>query len=631
MRTPHRRRGALRPRLRRPRRPAARATMAAFTRYLFSDTITRRPGRNGTNHAIVPAAVADLLRCSRRRRPTLLRAMAPAMTAAHGHSGPARPALSTRSRGYDPRPRVHARARRLARRPATGDASRLSPSWRSSTAMADHQPPGPERPTAARWPPRLPARLRAHPTGFTDDMNVNRSIQIVRRAGLTPVTRPSLAVTVARRGISRARVCARGRLLLATAARPRSTRQRIVVSADDAAVWSTTRRSHRGGQRRSSTPRSSLINSRTRAPRGHVAGGPTVTLAPGRGSAAPLPIPTLAFTHGFGLAQLPASPRRCTRPTRPSPPTTSRPPRRSTARSSRSTGRRCSSAACGGAAWHHPWCPSARASGCSRVVRVAPRVLRVPGDGALHAGGPRLDSLASSRRRSSRRQGRSGCNQSAPDGLSVGASFNLPMWVSAGARRAEGGLRRRRTSEERARAGRRRAGGLHLPADRAPRRRCAHLTPRRVAGVWEGWASATRSASRLGIRITDVRGIGTYDVGAVQIDRRFRRRRSVRVGAEQAVPLGTNTLTVRGASPTDERDAGGVHQRCSPSTRTSPPCRSARRSRARGCRSTRCSRTHVLGAGDDDPCAYDPRRRSAARGLYRRRPSARAPTRRATR
>ncbi|MFO0608916.1 MAG: hypothetical protein U0324_37465 [Polyangiales bacterium] len=164
---------------------AARATMAAFTRYLFSDTIIGDQERNGTNHAIALTAVADLLQVLRADADIdpFLRAMAPVMTPRTG-TVPLGLRFLDRSRGYDP-DRVLTRVLgNLARRPATGDALAPEPLVVLLDAMADtnRQTPSDRGPMAAA---DFQLALRAVADFFTDDRrSMEQFYQIVQRRRL---------------------------------------------------------------------------------------------------------------------------------------------------------------------------------------------------------------------------------------------------------------------------------------------------------------------------------------------------------------------------------------------------------------------------------------------------------------
>lgn len=60
-----------------------------------------------------------------------------------------------------------------------------------------------------------------------------------------------------------------------------------------------------------------------------------------------------------------------------------------------------------------------------------------------------------------------------------------------------------------------------------------------LAGVWEGWSVHDQIAiAPNGISLTNVRGVGTYQVGPLGIDRHFQDTWSVRLGGEHMVDLG---------------------------------------------------------------------------------------------
>jgi long-chain fatty acid transport protein len=69
-----------------------------------------------------------------------------------------------------------------------------------------------------------------------------------------------------------------------------------------------------------------------------------------------------------------------------------------------------------------------------------------------------------------------------------------------------------------------------------------------LTGVWEGWSvhdrislTPTRDGSQPnGIQITNVRGVGTYDVGPTFIERGFQDSWSIRLGYERDQDLGRN-------------------------------------------------------------------------------------------
>lgn len=68
-----------------------------------------------------------------------------------------------------------------------------------------------------------------------------------------------------------------------------------------------------------------------------------------------------------------------------------------------------------------------------------------------------------------------------------------------------------------------------------------------LAGVWEGWSlHDSISMTPRDIRITNVRGIGSYDVGPITLDRSFQDTYSIRLGAEQFANLSRSvTLQAR--------------------------------------------------------------------------------------
>ena len=165
--------------------PAARATMATFTRYLFSDTILGDQERNSANQAISLSAVGDLLQMVRADQDIdpFLRALAPSMTPRTG-TVPLGLRFLDRARGYDP-DRVLTRVLgNLTRRPATGDPLAPEPLVVLLDAMADtnRQTPSDRGPMAAT---DFQLALRAVADFFTDDRrSMEQFYQIVQHRRL---------------------------------------------------------------------------------------------------------------------------------------------------------------------------------------------------------------------------------------------------------------------------------------------------------------------------------------------------------------------------------------------------------------------------------------------------------------
>jgi hypothetical protein len=163
----------------------ARGTLAAFTRYLFSDTVVGDQERNGSNHAIALTALADLLQVLRADADIdpFLRAMAPAMTPRTG-TVPLALRFLDRARGYDS-DRVLTRVLgNLTRRPPQGDILTPEPLLVLLDAMADtnRQTPSDRGPMSAT---DFQLALRAIADFFTDDRrSMEQFYQIVQRRRL---------------------------------------------------------------------------------------------------------------------------------------------------------------------------------------------------------------------------------------------------------------------------------------------------------------------------------------------------------------------------------------------------------------------------------------------------------------
>lgn len=290
-----------------------------------------------------------------------------------------------------------------------------------------------------------------------------------------------------------------------------------------------------------------------------VAGGPTVTFRPSEGDAAPLPIPTLVVTHDFGLSNF----RFAAGVYAPNAALTSydqsdTAPQRYTLLTLDGSALLLAGV---WAAWRpHPVISVGAGfqvlagSFQSRLAFSAcpATILCTPED-------PDWDSLAQLSAPIFSPTGSFGVRINPHRMVSIGASFNLPMWVSADAT-----LKVRLPSAAYFDGARVQGEAARVDFTFPPIARVGvevRPTPQtrvEVAASWEGWSVHDQiRMSPQGIRITDVRGIGTYEVGDVAIERRFEDVWSVRVGGEQGFALGDNLLTLRagfayetGATPT---------------------------------------------------------------------------------
>jgi len=349
-----------------------------------------------------------------------------------------------------------------------------------------------------------------------------------------------------------------------------------------------------------------------------VAGGPTVTLRPSEGSAAPLPIPTLAFTHDFGLRNF----RFAAAVYAPNAALTTY-DESATAPQRYSLLSLDGSALLIGGVWA-AWRPHPVVSvGAGFQVLAGSFVSRLafsacPATVLCTPENPDWDSLAQLSAPILSPTGSFGVRINPHRMVSVGASFNLPMWVSTDAT-----LKVRLPSASYFEGARVQGDAARVDFTFPPIARLGvevRPTPNtrvEVAGVWEGWSvhDAIRLAPQ-GIRITDVRGIGTYDVGPVQIDRRFEDVWSVRVGAEQAIPLGTNTLTVRGGFSYETSATSAAYTNVLTFDADKSTV-SLGASFARGGLRIDAVFSHTFwGPVTTAPCAYDPAAPQRCQGLY---------------
>lgn len=132
--------------------------------------------------------------------------------------------------------------------------------------------------------------------------------------------------------------------------------------------------------------------------------------------------------------------------------------------------------------------------------------------------------------------------------VSIGASFNLPIAVDSDAT-----LKVRLPSASFYEGARVEGESARVSFTLAPIARVGvevrptETTRVEVAAVWEGWSVHDSIALHPnGIRITNVRGVGTYEVGDVALVRRFEDVWSVRLGAEHGLTFGEWGLTLRG-------------------------------------------------------------------------------------
>jgi long-chain fatty acid transport protein len=346
--------------------------------------------------------------------------------------------------------------------------------------------------------------------------------------------------------------------------------------------------------------------------------GPTVTMRPSEGSGALLPIPTLAFTHDFGLRNfrvaLAVYAPNASLTTYDTSPTA---PQRYTLLTLDG-----SALALAGlwAAWRpHPvlsFGAGFQVLAGAFVSRLAfsacpATILCTPED-------PDWDSLAQLSAPIVAPSGSFGVRINPHRRVSVGASFNLPMWVSSDAT-----LKVRLPSAAYFDGARVQGEGAGVEFMFPPivrvgvELRPTEHTRVELAGVWEGWSvHDTIRLTPRDIRITDVRGIGTYEIGPVTLERRFQDVWSVRLGAEHILPLGANALTLR---------AGFSYE-----TSATPPAYtsvltfdadkatlSLGASLARGGLRLDAVFAHtIFGEASTAPCAYDPTAPQRCQGLY---------------
>lgn len=275
---------------------------------------------------------------------------------------------------------------------------------------------------------------------------------------------------------------------------------------------------------------------------------PAVTLRPSEGSAALLPIPTLAVTHDFGLrnfrfAAAVFAPNAALPEYDPSPTA----PQRYALVSLEGSALALAGA---WAAWRpHP----AVSLGAGFYVLAGSFVSRLafsacPATLLCAPEDPDWDSLAQLTAPILAPAGSFGVRINPHRRVTVGASFNLPMRISSDAT-----LRVRLPSAAYFEGARVQGEAAMVDFAFPPIARLGvELRPGdqtrvELAAAWEGWSvhDAIRLTPR-GIRLTDVRGVGTYEVSPVTLDRRFQDVWSVRLGAEHAIALGPHTLVVRG-------------------------------------------------------------------------------------
>jgi long-chain fatty acid transport protein len=349
-----------------------------------------------------------------------------------------------------------------------------------------------------------------------------------------------------------------------------------------------------------------------------VANGPTVTFRPTDGSSAPLPIPTLVFTHDFGLRNF----RFAAGVYAPNAALT-------TYDTSATAPQRYSLLTLDGSllaqagvwvSWKpHPivsigagfqvlagtFQSQLAFSACPATILCTPE-------------NPDWDSLAQLSAPILAPTGSFGVRVNPHAMVSVGASFNLPTWVSADA-----SLKVRlpsasyfdgaRVEGEAARVDFMFPAIARVGVEVRP-------TPRtrvELAGVWEGWSVHDQiRLSPQGIRITNVRGIGTYDVGNVALDRRFVDVWSVRLGGEQGFELGSNLLTVRAgfSYETSATPAAYTNVLTFDAAKSTV---SLGASLSRGRLRLDAVFAHTFwGPVETTPCAYDPAAPTRCQGLY---------------
>ncbi|MFO0652227.1 MAG: outer membrane protein transport protein [Polyangiales bacterium] len=202
--------------------------------------------------------------------------------------------------------------------------------------------------------------------------------------------------------------------------------------------------------------------------------------------------------------------------------------------------------------------------------------------------------------------------------VSIGASFQLPISVDSGAT-----LKVRLPSAPFYDGARVEGDQAQVSFSLAPIARLGvevrptEATRVEVAAVWEGWS--VHDAINLvpqGIRITNARAVGTYEVGNVSLTRNFQDVWSFRLGAEHRFDVGSYGVTARagfsydtGATPlqytnvlTFDADKATV---------------SLGASLTRGRLRLDAVYAHTFwGPVEVTPCAYDPRSPASCQGLY---------------
>lgn len=202
--------------------------------------------------------------------------------------------------------------------------------------------------------------------------------------------------------------------------------------------------------------------------------------------------------------------------------------------------------------------------------------------------------------------------------ISIGASFNLPIGVDSDAT-----LKVRLPSAPYFDGASIQGNAARVSFTLAPIARVGvevRPTPQtriELAGVWEGWSvhDAIHLAPQ-GIRITNVRGVGTYDIGNVELQRNFNDVWSVRLGAEQTLSLGEERLTLR-AGFSYETSATAPQYTSVLTFDADKSTLSLGASWTHGRLRVDAMYAHTFwGPVETTPCAYDPAAPARCQGLY---------------
>ncbi len=202
--------------------------------------------------------------------------------------------------------------------------------------------------------------------------------------------------------------------------------------------------------------------------------------------------------------------------------------------------------------------------------------------------------------------------------VSIGASFNLPITVDAGAR-----LDVRLPSAPFYDGARVEGNSAQVGFTLAPIARVGvevrptERTRVELAATWEGWSvhDAINLAPR-GVRIVNARAVGTYEVGDVSLARNFQDVWSVRVGGEHRFDVGAYGITAR-AGFSYETSATPAAYTSVLTFDADKATVSLGASLARGRFRLDAVYAHTFwGSVETTPCAYDPRAPTRCQGLY---------------